>query len=270
VAGRIDSLGGATEVVTEASERRSVAVAWRASGEVRGRHKLDRARFDGEALLSRPEWGPVVADSLSLAEDRTGNFAVAFLQGPVDARRVVAAVFDKAATAPAGRTTTKWLRRSQPRLAWRAGLDLWGAQTFRVLIDNVEVGRTTASFLVTPGPVDDGAHRWRVVAVDRRGQETPGRVRTLRVDSTSPDVTVRVDGKRKRGQTLKFRVTAADVGGSGVTRVLVRFGDGTPTVPVGRTFAHRYRHRGSYTATVRVYDRAGNVERFPVRLRIRK
>ena len=84
-----------------------------------------------------------------------------------------------------------------PRLRWHAGAEAWGTQTFKVLIDGNEVGTTTDTSIVLTTALSDGAHRWQVIATDARGQETPMKQRTLRIDTTAPDVKVRISGSRR-------------------------------------------------------------------------
>ena len=66
-------------------------------------------------------------------------------------------------------------------------------------IDGQPVGTTTSTGLTVPTVVADGLHRWRVVAIDIRGQSAATPSRNLRVDATPPKVTFKVSGSRKRG-----------------------------------------------------------------------
>jgi hypothetical protein len=105
------------------------------------------------------------------------------------------------------------------------------------------------------------------VAVDQAGQATPSHTRTLRVDALAPRVRVAVTGSRRVGRVLRIRVRVEDRGGSGLDHVTVSFGDRRSAR--GRTLFHAYRRRGRYALTVKAVDRAGNVGRRTVRLRIR-
>ena len=67
-------------------------------------------------------------------------------------------------------------------------------------IDGQPVGATTSTGLTVPTRVPDGLHRWRVVAIDIRGQATATPSRNLRVDATPPKITFKVSGSRKRGK----------------------------------------------------------------------
>ena len=271
---RVDTLGSAASPApaVAVSERRQVAVAWRRDpgdggpATLQARFKSDEAPFDAETTLSVPEFG-AVAGGPEMSASKNGDVAVAFLQGPAEARRVMAGVYDDPPPAPAGRSTSRFQRRSKPRLVWAPGSELWGAPRYRVLVDGVEVGTTGATSLVVPTPLTEGPHRWSVQAIDLRGQVGASKDRLLRVDPTPPRVRVRVSGRRRRGQALRVIVAARDGRGSGVSTTRVDYGDRTP-VGSGRRTVHRYRRAGSYRLTVRVYDRARNVRRTTLRLRI--
>jgi hypothetical protein len=274
---RVDTTGGAGAAVPAvgASEREDLTVAWRTVAPVGGTDAVravyrDRGQpFAPETIISQGDFGPAGTDGIEVAEDRGGNFAIAFLQGPAAGRRLVVAAYDRDPGLPVGLSTVNYQRRSRPRFKWRPGSELWGPQTFKVFVDDQEIGSTQRSFLVAPQPIEEGAHTWRVVAVDRRGQQVSGRQRTLRVDFTPPDVELKIDGRRKRGQTLKFDLFATDQFGSGIKYVQLDFGDGSPPTTLRRV-RHRYRRSGLVFVKVKAVDRAGNVTRDSVRLRLRK
>jgi len=152
---------------------------------------------------------------------------------------------------------------------WQPGRDLWGPQQFKVFLDDVEIGATDGSSFPVPAPLADGAHRWRVDAIDRRGQVVPMADRLLQVDTVGPVVALRALGRRRAGETVRVVVTASDASGAGVKSTRVDFGDGSP-VMAGRRPEHAYSRKGSYTVTARVTDEAGNVGRATLALRIAK
>jgi hypothetical protein len=228
-----------------------------------------------DATLSDPALGPTDASrGLDAAADRAGDVAVAFVQGDGAGRQIVAASYDRAPGAFRASTTTKWRKFARPPVKWATAFELWGPITYRVEIDGQPVGTTTSTGLTVPTVVADGLHRWRVVAVDIRGQSTATPSRNLRVDATAPKVTFKVSGSRKRGGQVKVAVQATDATGtgakaSGLNLVHISFGDGSRTV-TGVKATHRYGHSGKVTVRVSASDKAGNAVALTRRITIRK
>jgi hypothetical protein len=264
------TLGGLPEVAATASERREVATAWSADGQVWGRFQpVDAAGFDPVVGLSRPEFGGALPGSLVAAGDRTSDSVVGFVtDDPAVGRRVVAAVFDRPAGRPYVPTKRSWQRTTRPRISWSPGIDLWGPVRFDVTIDGALAGSTHGAALRPATPLPEGPHVVTVTAVDLRGQRTPSLPRTYRLDAAPPRVSVAFVGKKRAKAGVSVRVRAVDAG-SGVGTVRVDYGDRTTP---GRKLraTHRWARRGRYTVAVRVADRAGNVARTSVRIRIAK
>ncbi len=225
-----------------------------------------------EAVLSTPDFGPVdELTGLDLAVDRGGDMAVAAVQGTGAERRLVVGSFDRAPGTFTTYSTSKLRRQNRPTLTWQAPFELWGPLRYRVEVAGQVVGESGEPRLVPAAPLPDGTHPWRVVAVDRRGQESASRVRYLRIDARPPEIQARL--RRSGGRLLRVTVTVADgsiaaPAGSGVQTVEVLWGDGSRST--GRTVSHRYRRGGQYTVTVRATDKAGNVGTFKERVRIRR
>ena len=57
-------------------------------------------------------------------------------------------------------------------------------------MDGVLIGQTTNDTLVPATPLTAGRHTWQVEAVDRAGQTSRSRVRTLKIDSIPPTLKV--------------------------------------------------------------------------------
>jgi hypothetical protein len=228
-----------------------------------------------DVALSDPALGPTdAARGLVAGADRAGDMAVAFVQGDGDARRIVAASYDRAPGAFRASTTTKWRRFARPPLKWATAFELWGPLTYRVEIDGQPVGATTSTGLTVPTPVPDGLHRWRVVAIDIRGQTAATPSRNLRVDAAPPKITFKVSGVRKRGRQVKVAVQATDASGtaaqaSGLNLVHIRFGDGSRTL-TGLRAVHRYGHSGKFTVRLSASDKAGNATVLTRQLTIRR
>jgi len=273
---RLDGLEGvaaAAKPEVAGTDRNDIAAAWRVTGG--DGNSIARARFKGadepwggEATVSRPDLGPVTDPGVFISGDRVGDFAVAMVQGTEGARTLSVAVFDRPPTAPFIESSQAYKRKTRPELRWRPGLELWGAQTYRVYVDGVQVGQTQNDTLTPATPLTTGKHTWQVEAVDRAGQATRSRVRTLRIDATAPTLRVRVSGKRVAGAGLRIRITASDRGGAGLSHTTTNFGDKSATTR-SRSVTHRYK-RGTYRLRVAAVDKAGNVTRKEVRLRIKR
>ena len=218
--------------------------------------------------MSRPDLGPVADPGVFIGGDRVGDFAVAMVQGGAGSRALTVAVFDRPPGAPFIESSQTYKRKTRPELRWRPGLELWGAQTYRVYVDGVLIGQTTNDTLVPATPLTTGRHTWQVEAVDRAGQTSRSRARTMKIDATPPTLRVSVSGKRVAGRALKITVRASDSGGSTLDHTTVDYGDRSRTSS-SRTTRHRYR-RGTFTLKVAAVDKAGNVTRKQVRLRIKR
>jgi hypothetical protein len=250
-------------------------VAW-AQGDASGSVSLHAKAYDSvpasrvpqapgpDQLLSNPDLGQVDgARGIDAAANRAGDIVVAFVQGGDADRRIVAAAFDRAPGTFLTYTTTRWRKFARPPLRWSPSFELWGALTYRVEIDGRPVAQTTDTSVTVPDAVPDGLHKWRVVAVDRRGQSTATATRNLRVDATPPKVKFKVSGTRRRGGLVKVAVSATDATGtaaqaSGMKLVRVDFGDRSRAV-TGTKAMHRYGRSGKFTIRVSATDNAGNV-----------
>jgi hypothetical protein len=273
--GRLDSLGSSIPTKPEiaSTDRNDIATAWRmgfADGNsvARARFKGEGEPFGGEVTVSRGDLGPVADPGVFIGGDRVGDFAVAMVQGNLGARALTVAIFDRPPGAPFIESSQAYKRKTRPELRWRPGLELWGVQTYRVYMDGVMIGQTTNDTLVPATPLAAGKHTWQVEAVDRSGQSARSRVRTLKIDSIPPTLKVSVSGKRVAGKPLKITVKATDKGGAAMDHITVDYGDHSKTSQSTKT-THRYK-RGKFTLKVAAVDKAGNVTRKEVKLRIKK
>jgi PKD domain len=251
-------LGSGAAPDVSATDNGNVAAAWLGGGQAHGAFLAPGKPFQADTPLSNPALGAV--NDLQLAGDRVGDYAVVFTQGPAGARALSVAVYDRPPGRPSVPSSTANARSARPLLRWTAGLDLWGPQTFQVVVDGKVVGTTAAQTFVPPAPLRSGRHTYRVVAVDRVGQTTPSHTRSLRIDGLAPRVSVSVSGRR-------VRVRAHDRGGSGLARMTVSFGDHRSAR--GADVSHVYARGGRYRLRATAVDRAGNVARRTVRLRVR-
>ena len=209
---------------------------------------------DAEKVLSDPAAGSVdPAGGFFAAADRYGDTVFAFVEVGPGGRRLMAARWDRPPGYILPATTSHWRRPAA--VTWSATPDPWGPLTFAVVVDGRTIGSTTAQRLAVAGRVGDGVHRWRVVATDPRGQRSSSTTRTLRLDGTPPRVSVAISGRRAAGSPVRFVSRARD-GASGVARVSIGYGDGSPVV-FGSDVRHVFRS-GRYTVTIAATDAAGN------------
>jgi hypothetical protein len=259
--------GNAIEPWTDAAvgENEDGAVAWMqgtsaadATARARYLESVENPRLQGEAIISRPEFGPVVpSGGLDAAASRRGDVVAVFVQAAGDGRRLVAGVYDTPPSRVAG-SNSQSIRRVT-RLSWAPSLNLFGAVTYRVVLDGRQIAETTQTQIpLAPKQIPDGEHSWFIVLRDRRGQEVRSRTRRLRVDNTPPLLSSSVE---KRGRVVSVRARGRDSRGrlkSGIGRVLVDWGDGKLVRVRGSGASKRYGRSGRFTLRVKAVDRAGN------------
>jgi hypothetical protein len=220
-----------------------------------GRH-LAAGGLEPEATLSAPALGAVDASTgLRASGDAGGDAAITFAQGAEGARSVAIALFDAPPGHPHAHNEESWRRDARPRFHWSAVTDTWSSRVrYRLEIDKQPVRTFTGTPVwVPPKPIPDGDHRWRLVTIDSRGQETTSHDRFLRIDTHRPKVNV---STRRSGSLVTFKVVVRDL--SGARSIAIDFGDGSraEVPPATGKIAHRYRRRGRYAVTVT--DKAGN------------
>lgn len=274
--GRIDGQTGTADpdpTVAHASNGEG-AFTWFEDGQVVGRYWTRDEVLEGEVPIANPEFGDAQPSlGIDSSADRLADVAVAFVQGGPVERRIVAAHWDRPlrAVTPAS-ATQAWQSNRRPRLTWGKASELWGDARYRVEINNFPVATQESSTLDLPFDLPDGSHRWRIVTIDRRGQESPGTDRSLNIDTTRPVARVATTGTLRAGQSIRF-VAADDpppqppaapgqpvpppVRTSGLQRITASFGDRTRGSAT-REVRHVYRKKGSYRVRLVVVDRAGN------------
>jgi len=245
-------------------ENEDGAIAWfagttAADATVRGRYftSIQTPVLEPEVTLSNPSFGAIDVDAgLAGGSTRASDHVVAFVQGGGAERRLAVAVYDDPPARPLGQNTEG--RKRLERFAWAPARDLWLPLTYRVFVNGRQIGETTDSKLPwRPGLVRDGTHRWNVVAVDRRGQQTVGPERTIRVENTPPVLRASIG---RNGRTVGIRIrrfSDRGVQASGASRVVVSFGNGR-RVRIGSRIRYTYPRSGTYTLRIIGIDRAGN------------
>jgi hypothetical protein len=239
-------------------------VAWEPdTGSVQGR-LYTGATPQGEVQLSNAALGPVQpGGGLAAASDAGGDQLVAFTQGTPGALQIAVAANVPAPSAPGPLTSAAYMPNALPVLSWTAAPQHWGAVSYAVLIDGNQVGKTTATTFTPAAPLTNGAHTWQVISIDSVGQETPGPIRPLRIDTLLPTVALAIAGAHRVHSKLTFKVTLHPAKGS---HVLISYGDGASSKSVRSH--HAYRRAGTYTVKVTVTDHARHSEVLTSRLHI--
>ena len=234
----------------------------------------DGSGFTTEAVVSQPSFGPVstTAGDISAAADHPGDVFVAFLQGaPSSTRLVIGGVAN-----PPSNFTLKLAGRyshfAQPRIAWQPASDPLGIAGYDVFLGGKLMGTTTATSLQIPSPLPDGLYNVTVTAVNRYAQVTRAPTLALFVRTAPPHATLSISGQRSAGSSLRFTVRASETPvahspGVAANGVRIGFGDGSSVT--ASHASHAYGRAGSYTVSVSVRDRAGNVRALHQRIRIR-
>src|SRR5262249_35711465 len=123
-------LGAGLRPLVSGTDEGNVATAWLdAGGQAHGRFLDPGSPFEPDTPLSRADLGAV--NDLPLGGARVGDYAAAMIQGPDGSRTLSATVWDRPPGRPAVPSGAAITRRTRPSVRWAAGLDLWGAQTFR-------------------------------------------------------------------------------------------------------------------------------------------
>lgn len=219
----------------------------------------DEAVPKGETVISKPELGAIdPTRGFDVAGDRGLGVIMVWVQGG----SLVSAYQDRPPGSFRGYTAQTCCRPEQPTLTWAPAFNIWGAVKYTVSVDGKVIGETADTRIAVPAPLAGGNHKWQVTATDLRGQQRRSKTRLLRIDATSPLLTV--SSKRSK-RVVSLRVRASDKGtgsrrAAGIRRITVSWGDGskaTSTKASRLTTRHTY-PRGSFTLRVTVTDKAGN------------
>jgi hypothetical protein len=234
-----------------------------------------------EMIVSSSSAGPTDADSgLAGAGDVAGDSAVAWVQGAPGATEIVVAQMYQG-PAPFGQVApARYVALPQPQLRWSQSKEPWGPVTYTVTLDGVQIGQTQSTALVVPSVLADGPHTWFVAAANPVGQTVQTGTATVFVDTVPPIAQLAFSGSKLVGRRVSTFLTYTDLppanepvaDASGVASAVVFWGDTTfSRLHRGwhRSF-HTYTRPGRYTITAVVTDRAGNVGRVALRVRIVK
>jgi hypothetical protein len=243
----------------------STLIAWQhdpgAGGtrDVRIRYAADSSGALGpEQVLSSPSHGSTDAASGIAADgDVAGDAAVAWVQDAGAPEIVVAQLYQPPASF-AALSSFRYVRSSTVVLSWAAP-NSWGPMTYTVTVDGVQVGQTNStSFAV---PLRDGRHTWRVTATNPAELQSTMPAARAFVDTVAPRGSFKLTGQRTAGSTVRLSVKYSDAPagrGSGVGKVTVYWGDGSPHNQVAHTKTHIYKRGGRFKVRVVIQDKAGN------------
>ncbi len=194
--------------------------------------------------------------------DIAGDEAVAWVQGTGSSTRISGALLYYPPGGFGPRNVTKYSRGTRPLFSWSASREEWGPIGYSLAIDGVPVARTGDTSVRVPRALAQGPHTWQVSAVNQAGVATAASAVSLFVDSVAPSVQFSLTGRERRGTRLRLTVRTSDVPaiggtGSGVSSVVVRWGDGTST-RFHNGARHTYTGVGTFRLRLTVSDRAGN------------
>jgi hypothetical protein len=273
---RVDSLpnSDAADAVPASAGLISNFIAWQqtpgiaGSSEIRLRYASDGADLGPEQVVSNPSLGATDAvHGLVAAGDVAGDAAAAWVQGTGASRSIVAAQLFQAPGGFVPSNSFRYVTTASPLLFWSPSAELWGAPTYTLHIDGVQVGQTAAVQMVAPAPLTNGRHTYHVSAVNLAGVTTNGPAATVFVDTVAPHASWKLTGSSIVHTRERLRISYTDPppaglpksDASGVSKVFVNWGDGSPPARIRRTAAsHVYTRRRTDTITITLTDRAGN------------
>ncbi len=231
--------------------------------EIRLRYAADGADLGSEQVVSAPSLGPTDAGlGLAAGGDLAGDAAIAWVQGSAGLNQIVTGQLFQTPGAFAPLTPFQYSDTVNPVLAWSPSSELWGAPSYTVKLDGVQIAQTSATAIRTPEAVGQGRHVWQVTAVNQAGLSTAATPAVVFVDTVAPTAQLQLTGAAYVSSVLHLYVSYADSPGapstaSGVSTVEVQWGDGA-TATITHRASHVYGRRGTYVVKVIVRDRAGN------------
>ena len=273
---RVDSLPNSDppDAVPATAGLVSNLIAWQqtpgeaGTAEIRVRYAADGSDMGPEQVVSSPSLGATEADEgLVAAGDVSGDAAVAWVQGTGGSTSIVAVQLFQAPGGFVASNSFRWTTTASPPFLWSGAAELWGSPTYVLRIDGVVAGQTTSTQMVAPAPLANGRHSYQLTAVNLAGLRTAATPATIFVDTVPPKATLKLSGTSIVNTRESLRVAYTDppprglpaADASGVSTVMVRWGDGSPQARIRRTTAsHVYARVRTYTLRLTLTDRAGN------------
>jgi hypothetical protein len=261
----------------------SSLIAWQhdpgpsGQAEVRVRFADSGGGLGPELVMVSPSPGATdAAAGLTAGGNVSGEAAVAWVQHTASGNEIAAEQLYQTPGAPVPAAPVGYVRTTSPSLVWLPSSELWGPVRYTVTLDGAQLPQTQATTAALPTPLGQGPHIWQVSATNPAGLVSSVRTGRLFVDTVAPQVLLQLKGKRHTGALLKLHVLDTDTppglpagDGSGIASVIVRWGDRTPHT-IHHWSVHVYKRPGRYRITVTVTDRAGNVTRVALVIKVTK
>ncbi len=273
---RVDSLANSTppDAAPAAAGLISNFIAWQQTpgvagpAEIRLRYAADGVDLGPEQVVSSPDLGATNADQgIAAAGDVAGDAAVAWVQGTGASTSIVTAQLFQAPGGFVPSNSFRYALSPSPVLWWSSAAELWGLPVYTVRIDGTPVAQTTAAQVVPPTPLANGRHTYQISASNLSGLTTNSASATVFVDTVPPAATLKLTGTSVVNTHERLRVNYSDPppaglprsAASGVSKVYLSWGDGSPRTRIRRTSAsHVYKRIRTYRITITLWDRAGN------------
>ena len=254
----------AADPVIEVAETQASVAAWTARQSVVG---IEESREDGKVAVKgvRAAAGGAV-QNVRIAGSNLGDALVAFAQGDQGRVQIAAAAVDAPPQSFAVQVPLKFVRSKKVRLDWDTPRNALSNLRYRVQIGTRTVARNLerSFYRVPTRKLKDGRLAIVVTATDGNGQHATSTKAALRLDRKAPRVRAATRG-RMGARVRIVDGTRRRVAGPARSRIL--WGDGKRSQ--GTTVSHKYKKPGLYELTVVARDRAGNVRKTKLRLRVR-
>jgi PKD domain len=257
---------GVTEAlpVVEVAETEAAVAAWRARLALVG---IQESRADGKVgIRGVSAAGGGAVQDVQIAGSNLGDALVGFLQGDEKRRQVAASTVDAPPLDFAAQVPLKFVRSRKIRLTWDPARNALSPVRYTVTVGGRRMARDLyrTSFRVPTRRLRDGRLALRITATDDAGQRSHSSEAVVRLDRKPPRArATALGGRRLRVRIVDGRRPRV----AGPSRSRISWGDGRRSR--GARATHRYKRRGTYRVRVVARDRAGNVRRVKLRVRVR-
>ena len=203
---------------------------------------------------------------VQIAGSGLGDAIVGLLQGDPGKTQVAAAAVDSPPLEFAVQVPLSFVRSRKVKLTWDPARNALGRVRYTVSVGRRVLARDLdrTSFRFRTKRLRDGRLDVKVTARDRLGQRSSSTEAVLRLDRKPP----RVSAAALSGRRVRIRIVDGKRPRvAGPARSRISFGDGKRGR--GTRVVHRYKRPGTYRVIVAARDRAGNLKRLKVKVRVR-